>query len=114
MHQLGRTHHVGTVDVPDRLVTEAHTEQWCSDGRECSDRFADDPARLWPTRPGRQQHRVGCQRDRVVDRELIVAHDDRIGAELPEVLHQVVDEAVVAVDDEDTSHHPSMGLMRPT
>jgi hypothetical protein len=48
------------------------------------------------------------QSDRLVDGQLIVAHHDRLGAEFTEVLHQVVDETVVAVDDENAGHDPSM------
>ncbi len=113
MHQLRCTHDVRSVHVTDRLVTEAHTEQWRPDRGEHLDRLADDAARLRPTGPRRQQHRVGLQCHGVVDRELIVADHDRIGTQLTEVLHQVVDEAVVTVDDEHTGHRTSMRSTQP-
>ena len=66
-----------------------------------------------PTSPGssglpgtrRHEHGVGLERAQLVERDRVVAVDDRLGAELPEVLHEVVDERVVVVDDE----HPHRG-----
>ena len=112
MHQLRGADDVGAVDVTDRLVTEAHAEQRRPDRGERRDRLADDAAVLGSAGPGRQQHRVGLRGHGIVDGELIVAHHDRIRAELAQVLHQVVDEAVVTVDDEDPGHGTSMRSAR--
>ena len=43
-----------------------------------------------------------------VERELVVADDVRLGAQLTQVLDEVVDEAVVAVDHQHASHAPSL------
>ena len=50
--------------------------------------------------PGRDQERVGLERAHLVERDVVVAVHDRLGAELTEVLHEVVDERVVVVDHE--------------
>ena len=67
----------------------------------------DDACVLGPARARREQHRVGLESQCLVDRDLIVAHDDRVGTEFAEILHEVVDEAVVAVD-----HKNSLALSR--
>ena len=56
---------------------------------------------LRPARARRDQQPVGPQVDHLVEGDPVVAVDDRLGAQLPEVLHEVVDERVVVVDDED-------------
>jgi len=53
---------------------------------------------------GGDQDRVRRQRVHLVDRDRVVAVDDRVGAELTEVLHKVVNERVVVVDHEHTRH----------
>ena len=100
MHQLRCADDFGAVDVPDGLMTQAHAEDRRGDLGERTDRVADDSARLGSARTGRQQDAVGCERHRLGDGHLVVAHHDRVGAELAEVLDEVVDEAVIAVDDE--------------
>lgn len=50
--------------------------------------------------------RTGAEQDgadvvELVELDLVVAPDHRVGAELGQVMDQVVDEAVVVVDDED-------------
>ena len=66
------------------------------------------PGILRATGSGRQQHRVGTTVERLVDGELVVAHHLGLGAELAEVLDEVVDEAVVAVDHQDAGHGHSL------
>ena len=50
---------------------------------------------------------VGPECVHLVERHGIVAVHDRLRAQLPEVLHEVVDERVVVVDDEHTRTHAS-------
>src|SRR5262245_16019025 len=58
--------------------------------------------RLFGTsRPWRDDDPVGPRRHHVLERGGIVTHHLHLGAELPEVLHQVVRERIVVVDDED-------------
>ena len=57
--------------------------------------------------PGDSSTASGASVERLVDGELVVADDHRVGAQLAEVLDEVVDEAVVAVDHENPrSSHP--------
>ena len=98
MHQRRRANDRAAVDVTDRLEAEAHAEHRHAALGERGHDGADDAGILGPARARRQQHGVGLESERLVDGELIVAHDDRVGTEFAEVLHEVVDEAVVAVD----------------
>ena len=113
--RCGRAHHVSAVDVPDRLMAEAHAEHRDAGRSERRDRLADDPRLLGPARAGRQQHRVGFERERLVDGEGVVAEHDRIGPELTQVLDEVVDEAVVRIDHEHARHagQPTVPVCAP-
>ena len=98
MHQPRRVDDRPPYDVADGLVAEAHTEHRHAALGERRDRRAEDPGVLGAAGAGRQQHGVGPAIERLVDGQLVVADHLRLGAELAEVLHEVVDEAVVAVD----------------
>ena len=100
VHQLGRADDGRPVGVGDGLVAEAHAEDGDAAVGELGHRGAGDAGVLRPTRAGRQQHAVGFEGERAGDVELVVAVHDRLRPELAEVLDEVVDEAVVAVDDE--------------
>ena len=55
--------------------------------------------------PGEIEHDVGAERVHLVERHRVVAVHDRLRAQLTEVLHEVVDERVVVVDDENSRAH---------
>ena len=56
-------------------------------------------------RPGADEDAVGVERVDLVEGERVVAVHDGFGSELTDVLHEVVDERVVVVDDEHASGH---------
>ena len=88
-----------------------------STGTPCAGEVLDRGVRqtgvLGSTGAGRDQQPVGPELDHLVEGDAVVAVDDRLGAELPEVLHEVVDERVVVVDDEDARAHPLNGTHDP-
>ena len=65
---------------------------------------ADAPV-LGAARTGRDQHGVGPLGPDAGDVDGVVAEDDRVRAELAQLLDEVVDEGVVVVDDEDPGAH---------
>ena len=65
----------------------------------------DTPASSGVPGPGRDQHGVGLERLELGEGELVVAVHERLGAELAQVLHEVVDEAVVVVDHQHPGGH---------
>ena len=50
--------------------------------------------------PGETTTRSGARLEQLIDARLVVAHDLELGAELAEVLDEVVGEGVVVVDHE--------------
>src|SRR5690606_7789135 len=63
---------------------------------------------------GGDEDGVGRHRHELIDRALVVAQHDGLGAELPQVLDEVVDEAVVVVDDQDPGRHGGEGTGGPS
>src|SRR5712691_13519733 len=51
--------------------------------------------------PGREDYRIGRKLPHLLHRDSVVAIDERIRAEFPDLLVQVVHEGIVVVDDED-------------
>ena len=70
------------------------------------------PAVLGPARPGRDDDAVGLLGADAVHVDGVVAEHDGIGAELAELLDEVVGEGVVIVDDDDPGAHGKR-LYRP-
>ena len=64
---------------------------------------------LGATGAGRHEHGVGRQVDCLVEGQLVVAVHERLGPQLAQVLDEVVDEAVVVVDDQDPGSHGRRG-----
>ena len=65
----------------------------------------DSPASSGRPGPGRDQHGVGVEGHDLVEGQLVVPVHQRLGPQLAQVLHEVVDEAVVVVDDQDPGRH---------
>jgi hypothetical protein len=61
---------------------------------------------------GTRRERYPVLRRDVRGPRLVVAQDDAVGAELAEILHEVVDEAVVVVDNQDPDRALSVSGMR--
>ena len=59
--------------------------------------------------PGDTSTASGSSATQLVERDRVVTVDDRLGAELPEVLHEVVDERVVVVDHQHPRSHIGHG-----
>ncbi len=97
---VGATDHTAVRDA-DRLQAEADAED-----RHLATRLLDDVdagAGLFRrSGTGREQDAV-VRRD-LVRSDLVVAQHGGVGLQLLQVLHQVVDEGVVVVDDEDPRH----------
>ena len=110
MHQL-----IGVCDcrperLSDRLVSEAHPEEWLT-GDECGVDDGDRHARgRGRSRARRKQHGVvvGDHRRGVDGREGVVAEHRRLSAQLQEIAVEGVNEAVVVVDDEYAGHSPTV------
>ena len=109
VHHLRGAHDLAAEQLADALVAETHAEHRDAGRSEHPDRVVRHPGVLGMgpgiAGTGRDEHRVGLERDQRVDRQGVVTVDDGLGAELTEVLHEVVDERVVVVDHEHAWSH---------
>jgi hypothetical protein len=106
VHQLVGIGDRGSERFTDGLVAEAHSEE----RRRRRDRGVHDgngdAGVMRRSRTGRDEHGVVVRdaRPHVRHREVVVAHDLGLGAQLQQVPVERVDEAVVVVDDENACH----------
>ena len=75
---------------------------------QLADHVHRDPRILRPSRAGRDDDALGRERADVVERDLVVAPDERRRAQLAEVLRQVERERVVVVEEK--NHSPASAM----
>ena len=97
VHLHARTHHLAAQRRAHGLVPQAHTKKRQLAG-EVADGLDADAGLGGRARSGRQYQAVGPQGGDARDGDLVVAEHAHVLAELTEILHQVVGEAVVVVD----------------
>ena len=88
------------MDVSDRLVAEADAEDRRA-AAEAADHLLGDPRVLRPARPGGDHDRLRSGALHGIRVEGVIAANVHLGSQLPQVLHEVVGERIVVVDDED-------------
>ena len=86
------------------LVAQAHPEHRPHAG-EAADDLVGQAGVVGGARTRGDEHAVGLEGDDLLDGEVVVPMDDRLGPELAQVLHQVEHERVVVVDDQHPSTH---------
>jgi hypothetical protein len=86
--------------LPDGLVAQADAQDR-HPGVKALDQPERDAGPVGVAGPGRDHDRLRGERLHVVDRERVVARHAHGGAELAHVLHEVVGERVVVVEDQD-------------
>src|SRR5450756_1058447 len=96
----GAAHHA-PVHLADGLVPEADAEHRQALGAEARDGVHADPRLVRCAGAGRDDEMRRLRRGDLVQRHAVVALHGDLGAELAQVLHQVVGERVVVVDHED-------------
>ena len=97
MPEFWGSHDCATKDMADRLVTQTYSKY--RDARRCrSNYLAGDATILRATRAGRNDDCSTLQRHCFDNGHLIIANDNWFTSKLTEVLHQVVDKAVVVVN----------------
>src|SRR5580704_15336340 len=94
VHQAIGAHDFAAERLADTLQTEAHAEnrQFTRHLAQQSQRDSGLGGSAWP---GRDYDRRGMKRANAGDVDRVVAPDDDVGAELAEVLHDVVSKRVV-------------------
>ena len=99
VHQCFCAYDVAAKSRADGLMTEADSEQGNFAG-EMANQIDADAGVLGRAGTGRNQDTIGVERSDLADREFIVTAYLDLGAELPQILDEVVGERVVVVEDE--------------
>jgi hypothetical protein len=94
-------------------MTKTHPKHWNNAGK-CGDGCTQHACVLWPARAGREQHAVWRQSASFVNSDGVVAHNDWLDTQFAKVLHQVVREAVVIVDNQHASHPVILAAQVPS
>jgi hypothetical protein len=92
-------HYLGPEGLSDRLVAQADAEDGDLAG-ELLDYLDRGAGLLRRARTGRDHYPIWVELEDLFRRDLVVAPDEYLPAQLPEVLDQVVREGVVVVDDQ--------------
>ena len=103
VHEIGRTHHIATHRLANRLMPQAHAQDRdvglkSVDHREAHTSFGGR------ARAGREHNGVRRHCRDFIEGDLVVAHDGDVCAEFAQEVDEIVGEAVVIIDDESTGH----------
>ncbi len=99
VHDRVRPDHPAPEYLADALMAQAHAEHRRARGTEDGDHAVAGTGVLGSPRPWGDEHAVRRQRHHAVGIDGVVAEDHRVGAQLPQVLDQVVHKAVVIVEN---------------
>ncbi len=103
MHRPRRADHFAAANFRDALVPEANPEDWPLAAQVPHDLIADP--RL--ARGARSRRDADAGRAHFLnpgDGNLIVSPNDRFDPELAEILHEIVGERIVVIDDQQLGH----------
>src|SRR5664280_273730 len=99
MHEVGGTNDFAAKGCANRLVAEAYAQKRHA-SREMADQFDADPGILWCARARGDHDAIGMKLVDFVDRDLVIAAHHYLLTQFAEVLHQVVGEGIVIVENE--------------
>ena len=99
VHEARRAHHAPAEDLSDGLVTQTHSEDGNATG-EMLDHRQRHPGVIRRARPRRDQDLIRRLRLGLFNRHTVVAAHFDLLAKLAQILHEVVSERIVIVDDE--------------
>ena len=91
----------------ERLVPEAYAQHGHAASAKLRIASTETPASAGVQGPGETTTRPGCAIHQIGGGRRVVAHHVHLGPQLTQVLHEVVGEGVVVVDDEDLGHAQS-------
>ena len=109
VHQVRSAHHVAAKGRADGLMSQADAEHRHLAG-EVANQIDADAGILRRAGTGRNHDALRLHGLDLSDRDLIVAAHLDLRAEFPEILHQVVGEGIVVVENEDHGNRPACSL----
>ena len=110
MPEFWGTHDGSAKHVADGLVTQTYPkyrDAW----RRCTNHLAGDASVLWAPGAWRNHDCSTLQRHHFINGHVIIANDDWFTLKLTEILHEVVDKAVVVVNHQNSL--PNHGFSLP-
>src|SRR5665213_1632289 len=111
VHWHTRTNDLAAEHRAHRLMPEAHAEDRRR-GAELADDVHRDAGVFGASWPRRDHDALAAHRCHLGHRRRVVAHNFHVGAQLAEVLHQVVSKRIVVVDDENHAYNPCCASSR--
>src|SRR5215207_71137 len=108
MHQAARADDVAAENLPDALMPQTHTQKRRRRAKPADD-ITRDAGLIRRARTGRNADPLRLQRSDLLERDLIVPLHQHLSAEFAKILHQVVGEAVVVIDDQEHGGYLSSG-----
>src|SRR5664280_2649227 len=99
MHEVGGTNDFAAKGCANRLMAEAHAEQGHA-SCEMADQFDADSGVLRGAWPGGDHDAIGMKVVDAADSDLVITAHHYLLTQFAEVLHQVVGEGVVIVENE--------------
>ena len=91
--------HIRAEDMTDALMSEADAQRWDL-GAECADNFVGQTRFARRTRTRRDKDSVGVQAPNCCESNLIISMNLHVHAHFSQVLHEVVRERIVVIDDQ--------------
>src|SRR5215471_583003 len=99
MHEIASTNDLAPEGLPDSLVPETHSQNPHS-ASHAPNEFNADACFARRTRTGRDHEPLRPHLFDVAERNLIIPPHLDLGTQFSEILHQVVGERIVVVEDE--------------
>src|SRR5262245_38284681 len=99
VHHDAGSHDTRSEDLADRLMSKTDAEDRHV-ARDLLDKLQRDPRFVRRAWPRRDHDMCRTHRTYLFDADGIVAHHMQFLAEFPQILHEVVGEGIVVVDDE--------------
>src|SRR5437879_5499046 len=99
VHQRWSADDFPSKDFADGLVAEADPQYRDRCVKAPNDVFSD-PGIRWCAGPGGNDNTLGFQALNFFERDLVVAEDAQLFAQFPKVLHEVVGERIVVIDNQ--------------
>src|SRR5262249_39061846 len=100
VHQPRRAHDRSAVCFRDALMPQTNAKDWNSRTKPEHDFFADT-GRARHARPRRNTNAGRSERGYLIERNLVVASDDNLRAEIAERLSKIVSERVVVIQEQE-------------
>ena len=99
VHRLRRADDPATISLPDRLMAQAHPQNR-DPAIGLANQIETDPGLVGVAGPRRQHDGLRAHGQRVAHADAVIALDTHLRAQFPQIVEQVVGEAVIIIDQQ--------------